>query len=252
MTATESGAPESGPPTDPPAPTPRWGAVDVAVAFLVAQFASAIGLALFALAKGVPAGDLDRDLLTIGEIALLQVPLWIGLLGVPLIATSVRGNGPRRDLGLWSTLADAPIGLAIGVACQLVLVPLVTLPLFLLFDTDQEALEAPARELTDKAEGAGVLVLILVVVIGAPLAEEVFFRGMLQRTFARYWPIWPSMIATSLLFGMSHFQLVQLPALAAFGLVLSVTAHRTGRLGRNIWVHVGFNATTVVALLLGG
>lgn len=252
MTATESGAPEAGPPADPPAPAPRWGAVDVVVAFLVAQLASALGFALFAAAKGVPAADLDRDVLTIGEIALLQVPLWLGLLGVPLIAARVRGNGPRRDLGLWSTLADAPIGLAIGLACQLVLVPLVTLPLFLLTDTDREALEAPARELTDKAQGPGVLVLVLVVVVAAPLAEEVFFRGMLQRTFARHWPIWPSMIATSVLFGISHFQLVQLPALTAFGLVLSLLAHRTGRLGRNIWAHVGFNATTVVALLVGG
>ena len=41
-------------------------------------------------------------------------------------------------------------------------------------------------------------------------------------------------------------------ALAAFGLVLSVLAHRTGRLGPSIWAHVGFNATTVVALVAGG
>src|SRR3546814_15823941 len=80
------------------------------------------------------------------------------------------------------TLPDVPIGLAIGVACQLVLVPLVTLPIFIVTDTDQEALEAPARELTDKAEGPGVLILVLVVVVAAQLAEAVFFRGMLQRT----------------------------------------------------------------------
>lgn len=233
-------------------PTPRWGAVDLVVAFVVAQLASALGFVLFALAQGIPASELDTDALTIGEVALLQVPLWLGLLGVPLVATRLRGNGPRRDLGLWTTLADVPIGLAIGVVCQLVLVPLVTLPIFLFTDTDQAALEAPARELTDKAQGPGVLVLVLVVVVAAPLAEEVFFRGMLQRTLARRMSIWPAMLVTAALFGISHFQLLQLPALAAFGLVLSLVAHRTGRLGRNIWAHVGFNATTVVALLVGG
>lgn len=231
---------------------PSWGAVDVIVAFVVAQMASLIGFSLFAMAKGVPVAELDRDVLTIAEVALLQVPLWLGLLGVPLIATRLRGNGPRRDLGLWSTVADAPIGLAIGVACQLILVPIVTLPIFLLSDTDQAELEAPARELTEKAQGPGVLVLVLVVVVAAPLAEEVFFRGMLQRLLARRWPIWPSMLVTAVLFGVSHFQWLQLPALAAFGLVLSLLAHRTGRLGRSIWAHVGFNATTVVALLAGG
>jgi membrane protease YdiL (CAAX protease family) len=231
---------------------PRWGGVDLVVAFVVAQLASALGFVLFALAQGIPASELDTDALTIGEVALLQVPLWLGLLGVPLVATRLRGNGPRRDLGLWMTLPDVPIGLAIGVACQLVLVPLVTLPIFIFTDTDQETLEAPARELTDKAEGPGVLILVLVVVVAAPLAEEVFFRGMLQRTLARHVPLWPTMLITAVLFGVSHFQALQLPALAAFGLVLSVLAHRTGRLGRSIWAHVGFNATTVVALLVGG
>lgn len=252
MTATESGAPDPGTPAEGAGPAPRWGAPDLVVAFLVAQFASAIGFVVFAAVKGVPASELDRDVLTIGEIALLQVPLWLGLLGVPLLATRLRGNGPRRDLGLWSSLRDVPVGLAVGVACQLLLVPVVTLPVLLLSDADQADIEAPARELTDKAHGPGVLILVLVVVVAAPLAEEVFFRGMLQRTLARHLSIWPAMLLTSVLFGISHFQALQLPALAAFGLVLSVMAHRTGRLGPSIWAHVGFNATTVVALLAGG
>lgn len=249
MTATE-GAPASVPvPADE---APRWGAVDLVVAFLTAQFASGVGFLLYATVRGVPAGELGREALTIGEIALLQIPLWLGLLGVPLLATHLRGNGPRRDLGLHAVAADAPRGLLIGVACQLVLVPLVTLPVFLFTDADQADLEAPARELTEKAEGLGVLALVLVVAIMAPIAEEVFFRGMLQRTLARSLPIWPAMLLTSVLFGISHFQALQLPALAAFGLVLSLLAHRSGRLGPSIWAHVGFNATTVVALLARG
>ena len=237
-------------PTAPDTASPSWGLPDLAVAFVVAQVASAIGIALLISSKGIAAADFSTESLSIGGVALLQVPLWLGLLGVPLLATRLRGRGPVLDLGLRSTFRDAPIGLAIGIACQLVLVPLVTLPVFLLTDVDQDELEAPAREMTDKATGLGVIVLVLVVVIGAPIAEEVFYRGMMQRTFARRLPIWPTMILTSVIFGASHFQLLQFPALAAFGLVLSVLAHRTGRLGRNIWAHVGFNATTVVLLLV--
>lgn len=228
---------------------PRWGLADVVVGFLVAQLASFAGFVAFAAVEGVPLEDLDTDTLAIGEIALLQVPLWLGLLGVPLLATRLRGNGPVRDLGWWTTWRDAPLGLVIGVLCQFVLVPIVTLPVFLLTDVDQDELEAPARELTDKATGPGVLVLVLVVVVMAPLAEEVFFRGLLQRSLARRWPVWAAMVVTSLFFAASHFQGVQFPALAAFGLVLSYLAHRTGRLGLNTWAHVGFNATTVLLLL---
>ncbi len=244
MTATETGSPDA-------RTTPRWGAADVVVAFLVAQILSVIGLAGFAAVKGLDPADIDQDILSIGEIALLQIPLWAGLLGVPLLATRLRGNGPRRDLGLSATVRDAPIGLTIGVLCQLVLVPLVTLPVFWLSDASRAELEEPARELTDKAEGLGVLVLALVVVVMAPLAEEVFYRGLLQRTLLRRIPLWPAMIVTSLVFAASHLQALQFPALAAFGLVLSWLAHRTGRLGRSIWAHVGFNATTVIALLGG-
>ena len=229
---------------------PRWGLPDVLVAFVVAQLASFAGFVVFAAVRGVPIEDLNSESLSIGEVALLQIPLWLGLLGVPLLATRLRGNGPRLDLGWWATRRDLPVGLAIGVACQFVLVPIVTLPVFLLSDVDQDALEEPARELTDKATGLGIVVLVLVVVVAAPLAEEVFFRGLLQRTLARRWPIWPAMIVTSLAFAASHFQALQFPALAAFGLVLSLIAHRTGRLGLNTWAHVGFNATTVVVLLL--
>lgn len=227
---------------------PRWGLGDVVVAFIAAQVASLIGFTLFAASKGVPAESL-AERLTIGETALLQVPLTIVFLGGPVLVTRIRGNGPLIDLGWTARWRDMPIGLAIGVACQFVLVPLVSLPVLWLTDTDIESLEAPARELTDRAQGPGVGLLILVVVVAAPLAEELFFRGFLQRALVRRWPVWPGLFVTSLVFGVSHFQPLQFPALAAFGLVLSVLAHRTGRLGRNTWAHVGFNATTVVLLL---
>ena len=69
---------------------------------------------------------------------------------------------------------------------------------------------------------------------------------------ARKLATWPTIVITAVLFGASHGQLLQFPALAAFGVVLGVIAHRTGRLGMNIWAHVGFNATTVVILLSQG
>lgn len=233
------------------ADAPRWGLSDVVLAFLFAQVASVIGFTAFAAVKGVPADELTQSALSIGEVALLQIPLWLGLAGGPLVSTRLRGNGPVRDLGWRTTWGDVPKGLALGVVCQFVLVPLVTLPVLWLSGADTDELERPARELTDKVDSgaAGVLLLVLVVVVAAPLAEELFYRGLLQRTLLRSMPAWPAMVITSVVFGASHFQALQFPALAAFGLVLSVVAHRTGRLGMNTWAHVSFNATTVVVLL---
>lgn len=228
---------------------PRWGLPDVVVGFVVGQVASAMAFAAMASSKDVSMADLSTDDLSIGEIGLLQLPLWLGLLGVPLVATRLRGNGPVRDLGWRMETRDAPVGFLLGVACQLVLVPLVSLPFVWLTDNDYDELSRPAEDLADKATGLGILVLVLVVVVAAPLAEEVFYRGLLQRSLLRRLPAWPAMIVTSVVFGASHFQALQFPALAAFGLLLSVIARRTGRLGMNTWAHVGFNATTVVILL---
>jgi uncharacterized protein len=52
-----------------------------------------------------------------------------------------------------------------------------------------------------------------------------------------------------LIFGLSHFELLQLPALVLAGAVFGWLAHRAGRLGPAIAAHVAFNMVTVVALL---
>jgi membrane protease YdiL (CAAX protease family) len=51
------------------------------------------------------------------------------------------------------------------------------------------------------------------------------------------------------LFAATHFQLLQLPALALAGALFGVLAHRAGRLGPAIAAHIVFNMTAVVTLL---
>jgi len=55
---------------------------------------------------------------------------------------------------------------------------------------------------------------------------------------------------SSLLFAAIHFQVTQVPALLLFGLVAGRLAQKDGRIGRAIWAHIGFNATTIIILLL--
>ena len=96
--------------------------------------------------------------------------------------------------------------------------------------------------------------LAVVVIVGAPIVEELFFRGLvlrsLQRRFGDAW----SVIASAGVFGLAHLSTsgaaLQLPALVALGLILAVLALRTGRLGPGIFAHGAFNAVTVVALAL--
>ena len=94
-----------------------------------------------------------------------------------------------------------------------------------------------------------MVLLVVLVVVGAPdrrgaVLPRASLRSI-QPAGATAWPSWVS----ALLFGLAHFELLQLPALVLFGLVAGYCVQRTGRLGLSIWAHIGFNAVTIVVLL---
>lgn len=237
---------------DEPGPTvagaePRWGVLDALIGL-------AIGLVAASIASEIVlnvTGRENLDGISLVAVALLQIPLWAGLAGWPLYVSRRKGNGPVADFGLRSRPGQIAGGFGIGVLAQAVAVPLLYLPIFELFDSlNSDDVSADARELTDRASGVGVLVLVLVVVVGAPVVEELFYRGLLLRSLDRHLPTSAAVAVSSLVFGLSHFQGIQFPALFLFGVLAAVLAVRTGNLGASIAAHVGFNAWTVFALLV--
>ena len=193
-------------------------------------------------------GDDVLQGVSLGWLVLLQVPLWIGLMGVPLLARR-HGLHWREQLGWQMRPADIGIGLAVGVGLQLVLVPLLYWPIFRLFgDLD---VEGPARDLTEMASGPfDVAALVAMTVVAAPITEEVFFRGLVQGALRdQLGAVWAVAISSAA-FAVTHFQDVQIPALVLVGAVHGLLVLRTGRLGPAVWSHISFNAVTVVVLLL--
>lgn len=203
-----------------------------------------------ALVFGITGYIDNPDDLPLGWVAVAQLGLWFGLLGAPLWAATRRGNGVVADLG-WSFRArDAPLGLTIGVICQFVLLPLVYLPIFWLTDLDADELSQVAKELTDRAvDPVSVVLLVLVVGIGAPIVEEIFYRGMVLRALGRMAGPAVAIGGSAFWFAASHFQPLQFPGLFVFALILAWMAHRTERLGMAIFAHMGFNLSTVVVLV---
>lgn len=181
--------------------------------------------------------------------ALLQIPLWAMLILVPVVVATTKGRGVVRDLGLRMRPLDVPVGLAAGAACQLLAVPALYWVLFRVIG--EQDVSAEARRLTDRAtDPLGVVLLFLIVAVGAPVAEELFFRGLTQRAFRKRGLRWGwAVVATAVVFAASHLQPLQFPALVLAGVVFGVLAERTGRLGPAIWAHVGFNGVAAVVLL---
>lgn len=235
------------------APAPRrWGLGDVALGLTVGLVASQLVLGAILALTDRTVDQVDE--LPLSLVALAQSGLWVGLLGVPIVATRLKGRGLVEDLDLRARWGDVWRGGGIGVLLQLVALPLLYWPILELLDKGATELEGPAREMTDRADGAiGVLLLVLIVGVGAPIVEEIFYRGLFQRALLKR-GLHPALAIgiNATVFGLSHGQLLQLPALVLFGAAAGILAHRSGRLGPAITAHVAFNMVTVVSLLVVG
>jgi len=170
--------------------------------------------------------------------------LWIPFV-VALVVVSRRWGQDQfsRDFKVhlrWVDLA----GLPIGIASQLLLVPLIYWPLQRIwpdaFSSDE--IEQRARELWDKAHGGWIVVLVVVVALGAPIIEELVYRGLILQALQSRLNDWLALIISAAWFALIHLQPVELPGLFAFALVLGICFQRTGRLGMAVMAHIGFNA----------
>ena len=222
----------------------KWGIRHVVYGLLLGQVSTILAI----VAIGLIDQDIDLEDPSLEITAILQSALWVGTLGIPLWLYYSKGVS-WRQFGWRFKRSDIFKGLLIGLGTQIA-AGLLYLPLYVIFD-DIDVSE-PAKELVDKATGLGVFLLFLVVVVGAPVVEEIFYRGLTLKAFEKKMGGRLALVASSLLFAVAHLQFVQFPALFLFGFVAAYLARKYDRLGRAVWAHVGFNATTVIALLLQG
>lgn len=191
--------------------------------------------------------DTDSDLRPVWVMAVSAAALWVPFLVALGWVSDRYGTGRfRDDYRLHARPIDL-LGLPVGVLSQLVLVNLVYWPLRSLFpDTfSTEQVEERARNLYENANGVWLVVLVVVVVVGAPFVEELVYRGFIQTALASRIDDLVALVVTAAWFTLIHLAPVEAPGLFAFAVVLGVARHLTGRLGMPILAHIGFNATGV-------
>lgn len=222
----------------------RWGLGDAAVGWLIAQVGGVIMLSVVLALSGYDADSVDD--MPLGWVALAQTGLWAGLGGVPWVVARLKGNGIVADFGLRARWEDIGAGVGAGLGAHL-LTYLLYLPLFWISDLTNDDLEEQARELTDRAHSPlSIALLVVIVGIGAPIFEEIFYRGLVLRSLEnRFGDRW-AVGLSAVLFGVAHLQWLQLPALVVLGVILALLVQRSGRLGPAIATHVVFNMVTVV------
>jgi membrane protease YdiL (CAAX protease family) len=179
-----------------------------------------------------------------------QLPLWACFIGGSVYATTRKGFGPVRDLGLRLRPIDLPIGLAVGLAAQFLLNPLVYRVLYLF--TGEQDVSATARNLTAKATSPAAVVFLFVTVgVIAPFAEELFFRGLTLRSLhRRFGAVW-AVVLSSALFALVHENPLLFVGLFPLAIILGVLVERFDRLGPALTTHITYNLATATVLVAG-
>ena len=192
-------------------------------------------------------GDEDGPALLVGSF----VGLWIPLVGATLLASYAFGSrSPRRDVGLSIQASDLGLGVVVGIvglvaatAVQLLLSPFPDLT-----GTNTNFIEEQGESTV------GAIVVVVSTLIGAPIVEELFFRGLVQHALARL-RTWAVAIQ-ALVFGLIHVTPEEglgnvgiILGVGTLGFVLGLAVRRWGRLGPAIIGHAVFNAAAVVPLL---
>ncbi len=229
-----------------------WGAL---LAIVVAYaFSSMFLLAWIALSGE----KVSATSLTAGDLVSSSLGTWLGFFGAAWMASRRLGTGSlRRDYSAYIRLpVDIPVGVIAGLVLQFAILPIVYLPLEPLIPDLQKKLSGPATYITSAGRGWTVVLVGLVIVVGAPIVEEVFFRGLLLQSISyklRNLRKWRANILAVLLsaigFGLAHVEPLQLLGLVAVGIVLGALRIYYKRLGPGMVAHATFNLVTFIALV---
>lgn len=111
---------------------------------------------------------------------------------------------------------------------------------------------APQEILRFLADNPGLpekLLLILLAIVMAPLAEEFIFRGYIFGVARQYIGRWPAILLNSLVFAFIHGHIPAFLGLCVLAIFLTLVYERTGSLWAPILLHAFFNTVTIIGTL---
>jgi membrane protease YdiL (CAAX protease family) len=214
---------------------------------LVYVGASFAALAVLSITGQQSGQDIPMWVLTLNVLAMWSVYLYFLPRFLPFSDKPI-----QRDWPSWFSMRDVWWGIPLGVGSQLILMNLVNWPLAQLFPEQfsPERISQRAQDIASMAPGGWVVLLVLVVVVGAPVVEEIVYRGSLQTHLVQGFGAQVGIVVTALLFALIHLAPVEIPGLFVFALVLGIARHKTGALGLPIVTHLAFNATGLSLVML--
>ena len=214
------------------------------------------GLAAFFLVAVILAGGLVLPRLPFSEsqTGLLGATLLhAGMLGATLWTLKRRRLDGRALFGLTRPrLAPATLS---GLAAALVFIPfLLPITAVWILLLKQVGLDGPpqsaVRWLLDSPSSFTRTAFILEAGLLAPLAEELFFRGVMEGGLREKLPLLTARFGTAALFASIHFHLPGLLPLFIVALAFSALYHDTRSLAGAVAMHAAYNLVNIAWILV--
>lgn len=219
----------------------------VFVSFITAQIIVSVLLWLFSILH-VPLTLIDETVIETILAALIYL-ITLGLvIGLPWLIkkrkTSLSDVGLGR-LPSWTDILMAPAGLIVYFILSAVLIMVATalLPWF----NSGQVQNTGFGHLNFNYE---YILAFLTLVVIAPVAEEVIFRGYLFGKLKKFLPVWIAVLATSLLFGLIHGAWNLAIDTFALSVVMCILRQNTGSLWAPILLHMSKNGIAFYILFI--
>jgi uncharacterized protein len=230
----------------------RWGlalllVLWVLVSYILAQVMTA-GLTWLLVQIGVPLGSLGETVINVLLTAIVYVLSLAIALSVPWFLkhrpTDVRTLGLQR-LPSWKDIGLAPAGFIVYMVGSVILLAIVS-TLVPGFDGEQVQ-QNGFENIVQRYEY--VLAFITLVLV-APVAEEILFRGYLYGKIRSKVPLWAAIVLVSLLFAAVHGQWNVAIDVFALSIVLCILREITGSIWSGILLHMLKNGVAFYFLFL--
>lgn len=178
------------------------------------------------------------------------------LFGLGVLVLARRRGISLRQLGFRRPDRWAPLGLAIVGAYATLFAYGIGITLLREVGVDtglfDQGNEIPIDENADTLPLVGLLVVFgFAVVVVAPLAEELFFRGLLFQSLDGRWGTWSAIAASGFAFGAFHVSLSVLLPFTVIGMIFAWAFKASGSLWVTILAHFIFNSVALILTVIG-
>ncbi len=114
--------------------------------------------------------------------------------------------------------------------------------------------DPPSEQLPSGLEDADQNLLLaiatgMLLIVVAPFAEELFFRGFLYQAFRNSFGVLPGALLSAVIFGAIHLEFFKLVQLAILGVILALLFEKTKSLWSPIMLHALNNTLAYIYLL---